>query len=149
MKQPIKQDSWRQHGAYLGPTGPRQDQCWLHQPCYLIDLMNAIKLVKWLQINITYQTRFHFMITSILKSRVVYNTNLVVTDNKVVVMAIFSLHCIVLLYLTRGVSILICIVLTNCSCHDNLLFGKRKIKYWVNAKFRVANSHQTPLVEYL
>ena len=27
--------SWGQHGAYLGPTGPRWAPCWPHEPCYL------------------------------------------------------------------------------------------------------------------
>ena len=26
--------SWRQHGAYLGPVGPRWAPCWPHKPCY-------------------------------------------------------------------------------------------------------------------
>ena len=30
-----KQGSWGQHGAHLGPTGPRWDPCWPHEPCYL------------------------------------------------------------------------------------------------------------------
>ena len=32
---PWKQDSWGQHGAYLGPTGPRWAPCRSHEPCYL------------------------------------------------------------------------------------------------------------------
>ena len=27
--------SWGQHGAHLGPTGPRWAQCWPHETCYL------------------------------------------------------------------------------------------------------------------
>ena len=26
---------WGQHGAHLGPTGPRWAPCWPHEPCYL------------------------------------------------------------------------------------------------------------------
>ena len=29
-----KRDWWGQHGAHLGPTGPRWAPCWLHEPCY-------------------------------------------------------------------------------------------------------------------
>ena len=27
--------SWGQHGAHLGPVGPRWTPCWIHEPCYL------------------------------------------------------------------------------------------------------------------
>ena len=27
--------SWDQHGAHLGPKGPRWAPCWPHEPCYL------------------------------------------------------------------------------------------------------------------
>ena len=33
-KQPRKQGSWGQHGAHLGPVGPRWSPCWPHEPCY-------------------------------------------------------------------------------------------------------------------
>ena len=29
------QGSWGQHGAHLGPIGPRWAPCWPHEPCYL------------------------------------------------------------------------------------------------------------------
>ena len=29
------QSSWDQHGAHLGPVGPRWAPCWPHAPCYL------------------------------------------------------------------------------------------------------------------
>ena len=32
---PWKQSSWDQHGAHLGPTGPRWAPCWPHEACYL------------------------------------------------------------------------------------------------------------------
>ena len=32
---PWKQGSWGQHGAHLGPTGPRWAPCWPHEPCNL------------------------------------------------------------------------------------------------------------------
>ena len=32
---PRYQGSWGQHGAHLGPTGPRWAPCWPHEPCYL------------------------------------------------------------------------------------------------------------------
>ena len=32
---PWLQSSWGQHGAHLGPTGPRWSPCWPHEPCYL------------------------------------------------------------------------------------------------------------------
>ena len=28
------QSSWDQHGAHLGPVGPRWAPCWPHEPCY-------------------------------------------------------------------------------------------------------------------
>ena len=28
------QRSWGQHGAHLGPVGPRWAPCWPHEPCY-------------------------------------------------------------------------------------------------------------------
>ena len=28
------QSSWGQHGAHLGPVGPRWAPCWPHEPCY-------------------------------------------------------------------------------------------------------------------
>ena len=30
-----KRGSWGQHGAHLGPTGPRWAPCWPHEFCYL------------------------------------------------------------------------------------------------------------------
>ena len=34
--QQIHRDSkWGQHGAHLGPTGPRWAPCWPHELCYL------------------------------------------------------------------------------------------------------------------
>ena len=32
---PWQQGSWGQHGAHLGPTGPRWAPCWPHELCYL------------------------------------------------------------------------------------------------------------------
>ena len=29
-----EQSSWGQHGAHLGPVGPRWAPCWPHEPCY-------------------------------------------------------------------------------------------------------------------
>ena len=34
---PEKRSSWGQHGAHLGPTGPRWAQCWSHELGYLGD----------------------------------------------------------------------------------------------------------------
>ena len=31
---PRQQCSWSQHGAHLGPVGPRWAPCWPHEPCY-------------------------------------------------------------------------------------------------------------------
>ena len=31
---PRLQSSWGQHGAHLGPVGPRRVSCWSHEPCY-------------------------------------------------------------------------------------------------------------------
>ena len=31
---PREQCSWGQHGAHLGPVGPRCAPCWPHEPCY-------------------------------------------------------------------------------------------------------------------
>ena len=33
-QQPRYQGSWGQHGAHLGPTGPRWAPCWPHESCY-------------------------------------------------------------------------------------------------------------------
>ena len=30
---PREQSSWGQHGAHLGPVGPRWAPCWSHEPC--------------------------------------------------------------------------------------------------------------------
>ena len=35
LKRPWYQGSWGQHGAHLGPTGPRWAPCWPHELCYL------------------------------------------------------------------------------------------------------------------
>ena len=32
---PWEHSSWGQHGAHLGPTGPRWALCWPHKLCYL------------------------------------------------------------------------------------------------------------------
>ena len=34
-EQPWQQGLWGQHGAHLGPTGPRWAPCWPHEICYL------------------------------------------------------------------------------------------------------------------
>ena len=34
MNLTIKQSSWDQYGAHLGPVGPRWISCWPHEPCY-------------------------------------------------------------------------------------------------------------------
>ena len=34
QKHPRQQSSWGQHGAQLGPVGPRWAPCWPHEPCY-------------------------------------------------------------------------------------------------------------------
>ena len=34
MTSPGKQSSWGQHGAHLGPVGPRWAPCWPHEPYY-------------------------------------------------------------------------------------------------------------------
>ena len=34
MCNPRSQSSWGQHGAHLGPVGPRWALCWPHEPCY-------------------------------------------------------------------------------------------------------------------
>ena len=31
---PRSQSSWGQHGAHLGPVGPKWTPCWPHEPCY-------------------------------------------------------------------------------------------------------------------
>ena len=31
---PTQQSLWGQHGAHLGPVGPRWAPCWSHEPCY-------------------------------------------------------------------------------------------------------------------
>ena len=34
LAHPRSQNSWGQHGAHLGPVGPRWAPCWPHEPCY-------------------------------------------------------------------------------------------------------------------
>ena len=34
LQHPRYQSSWGQHGAHLGPVGPRWAPCWPHEPCY-------------------------------------------------------------------------------------------------------------------
>ena len=34
QRNPRKQSSWGQHGAHLGPVGPRWAPCWPNEPCY-------------------------------------------------------------------------------------------------------------------
>ena len=49
------QGSWGQHGAHLGPTGPRWAPCWPHELFYLVLLwqqlnyfpMTTLKTIKW------------------------------------------------------------------------------------------------------
>ena len=35
QRHPRQQSSWGQHGAHLGPVGPRWAPCWPHEPRYL------------------------------------------------------------------------------------------------------------------
>ena len=39
---PWEQGSWSQHGAHLGPKGPRWAPCWPHELCYLGDFAICI-----------------------------------------------------------------------------------------------------------
>ena len=45
---PWKQGSWGQHGAHLGPTGPRWAPCWPHELCYLglLKLCSLMSLLR-------------------------------------------------------------------------------------------------------
>ena len=45
-KQPWWQGSWGQHGAHLGPTGPRWAPCWPHELCSLGTLNHSIATPK-------------------------------------------------------------------------------------------------------
>ena len=38
---PWYQGSWGQHGAHLGPTGPKWAPCWPHELCYLGGVITA------------------------------------------------------------------------------------------------------------
>ena len=42
-------NSWGQHGAHLGPVGPRWAPCWPHEPCYqgLAFLLSFIEWPPW------------------------------------------------------------------------------------------------------
>ena len=44
-RHPWQQGSWGQHGANLGPIGPRWAPCWPHEPCYLGLLILQINAV--------------------------------------------------------------------------------------------------------
>ena len=35
LSHPYSEGSWGQHGAHMGPTGPRWAPCWPHEFCYL------------------------------------------------------------------------------------------------------------------
>ena len=41
---PWEQGSWDQHGACLGPTGPRWAPCWSHELCYLVTFTNRCEI---------------------------------------------------------------------------------------------------------
>ena len=41
--EPWYQGSWDQHGAHLGPTGPRWVPCWPHELCYLGGCRQTLK----------------------------------------------------------------------------------------------------------
>ena len=51
---PRYQSSWGQHGAHLGPVGPRWAPCWLHEPCYQDMFTSGIDLIR----------RYHRVITA-------------------------------------------------------------------------------------
>ena len=38
--------SWGQHGAHLGPTGPRWAPCWPHELCYLGPILHTC-MINW------------------------------------------------------------------------------------------------------
>ena len=44
---PRLQSSWGQHGAHLGPTGPRWDPCWPHESCYKGLYLSSIPKKNW------------------------------------------------------------------------------------------------------
>ena len=44
LKYTLIGNSWGQHGAYPGPTGPRWVPCWPHEPCYLGNHRLRIKM---------------------------------------------------------------------------------------------------------
>ena len=37
-----EQCSWDQHGAHLGPTGPRWAQCWPHELCFVRVILQSV-----------------------------------------------------------------------------------------------------------
>ena len=46
LLQPRYQSSWDQHGAHLGPVGPRWAPSWPHAPCYQGRLILAMHLAS-------------------------------------------------------------------------------------------------------
>ena len=45
----LQQGSWGQHGAHLGPTGPRGVPCWPYEPCY----QGSLTQYKSFRLNMT------------------------------------------------------------------------------------------------
>ena len=44
---PRWQSSWGQHGAHLGPVGPRWAPCWPHEPCYQAIICSTTTQLSW------------------------------------------------------------------------------------------------------
>ena len=42
---PRQQSSWGQHGAHLGPVGPRWAPCWPHEPYYQGTFLWGIQII--------------------------------------------------------------------------------------------------------
>ena len=59
---PWYQASWGQHGAHLGPTGPRWAPCWPHEHCYLGILWNLRQAAFRVSMMITFFCQWWILI---------------------------------------------------------------------------------------
>ena len=48
-----------QHGAHLGPVGPRWAPCWPHEPCYQGSM--PLLLMSWLLVSTSHQQPWYYM----------------------------------------------------------------------------------------
>ena len=84
---PREQSSWGQHGAHLGPVGPRWAPCWPHEPCY--QGMMQILSTLWILIGI----RTRISVSEVLSRRQVFSTLYMMTSSNETIFRITSPLC--------------------------------------------------------